>query len=191
MFHLNPPIVLALFTSIWASFSLFGCRALSYEEPNPAPFSSARLRVELDEVFPLAIHDPTSFQEKLNQMIPSWEDAKNLLKSRVHHDTRLESQFTEMRTVALRELPWALRAAREAGLSEVHVHRVGLQSGADNAPGDIALLTYLKSHQGLYTVTLHRPDDKRGLRLNGWIYQRDYGWRCLLKLGEHLETMSE
>ena len=167
-----------------------GCRAITYQDPAPAPFSSSGLRVELKALMNQVKSEPDQVRSRLERLIPNWSDTQALLKGDLSETPQIAERFKDMRVQALRELPWALRAAQDTGLSEVKVHRVGLRSGSDNAHGDVALLAKLKLHDGLYTVTFHQPNHNRGLRLSGWVYQHDYGWRCLLKLGEHLEAVS-
>ena len=164
-----------------------GCRALTYKDPEPAYYSSKGLRTELDQMLKRIVQGSDQMTATLNRLIPQWHETDTLLKKSVHHVPQIADHYKRMRNDALKELPWALQVALEAGLTEIKIHRVGLHSGRRNAHGDIALLAHLKSHNGLYTVTLHRPDDEQGLRLSGWVYQHGYGWRCLLKLGEYLD----
>jgi hypothetical protein len=180
-----------LISFIFISSLFIGCRALTYEDPQPSEFSSTALRTKLESLLEESDQKSSQLTPLLNRLIPSWEESKSVLKASVSQRSEVADQYTAMRTSALRELPWALRAAREAGLTEIKIHRVGLHASSENAHGDVELLSSLKQHDGLYTVTLHRAHEDRGLRLSGWVYQHNYGWRCVLKLGEYLVTTPE
>lgn len=169
-----------------------GCKSGTQERARPLS-ERAKLKIELERLLEDAGSHPQRVRQKLERWIPVWREARTSLKDPARWD-QLEGDFNEMREVALREIPWALSAARDSGLVKLKMHSVSLLTGRDNAPGDVELLKNLKFNP-VYTISWRNPKssggNSRGLRLSGWVYEPGQGWRCLLKLGEHLKRVEE
>ena len=165
--------------------AFIGCQAQS-TKGEISLGSTDELRALLKSLQEQATAHPEQVKRRLETLIPKWKDARSLLRAPTRWDAALTQPFEEMRSSALREIPWAFSAALEAEMTLVHVHKVSFNTGSDNAPGDLSLLKHLDLSP-IYNITLRHPKGERGLRLGGWVYHRERGWQYLMKLGEHLE----
>ena len=143
------------------------------------------LRALLKSLQEQATAHPEQVKRRLETLIPKWKDARSLLRAPTRWDAALTQPFEEMRSSALREIPWAFSAALEAEMTLVHVHKVSFNTGVTTRRRPL-LLKHLDLSP-IYNITLRHPKGERGLRLGGWVYHRERGWQYLMKLGEHLE----
>lgn len=83
------------------------------------------------------------------------------------------------------EAPKVLIDQVSKGLTEVTVEFVGPAYPDRTTPGDQRLLDFMQQKLPMYTVRLHKPEEKLGLRLNGFVYINGQ-WRGLFKTYDYL-----
>lgn len=140
----------------------------------------------IQDLINLSRSDLEATRRKLTDLIPEVQELQLLLSEEAASQDRIDQFIKNQRNVAIRELPIALKTAFESGLTQIQLTKVGPHMGSQNGPGDLELLENLKTRSSLYTLRLTRPNEDQGLRISGWVYTPDHGWRVLLKYGELL-----
>ncbi len=84
-----------------------------------------------------------------------------------------------------KEAPRLLIDQVAQGLTEVTVEMVGPAYPDRTTPGDQRMLDDMLQKQAMYTVRLHKPEEKLGLRLNGFLFIGGQ-WRSLFKTYDYL-----
>ena len=167
--------------------SLGSCQRTQSNEQSVPAHSPQALEQLIKTLQSTAVRSVKDARGSLKKHMFTSPQLANLLVDGSQRAELIQAFITEQSAVALKEVPWALRAAYEAGMKEVVVTRVGPNMGGKNAPGDLLLLQNLTQRSGLYTVRVQNEDGSKKLRISGWLYLPKQGWKTLLKLGELLE----
>ena len=171
------------------SVSVLGLTACERKESTVpvTPNTKQGLRQVIEALLATAqVQQETKLIEQVNEVLPTGGEVEKLLRVNELNKGLGQHYEQNMRQSAQAEWPWALQELVKKGYTEISITRVSPLSGADNAPGDLALLEQLKNRDGLYTVRIHPKDSEKGLRINSWVYVNKK-WITLLKLGEVIE----
>lgn len=198
----SSPLLRATFIALCVLLKLSACHG-----PDPRatqPFEPTQLRAELsslaEEAARLTEGDQAALEHfrvaRLSPLLLSPGELSALLQPRGGRPSPVVSalikRYREVLAPAfLKEAPAVLAQAWRAGLTHVHLSRVGPSRGELNTPGDLKMLEALPKRPPLYHARFipndtQDPLEARGLRINGLLYT-PAGWKTLLKLGESLE----
>lgn len=180
-----------LWIGVAAAAMAAGCKGAPEAAPAAAPPTEAEreaaaLEAEFEQIVAAAkAGDAAVAGEALGKFLLSEAEMKRLFGPEL--GARAWRGYTERIAVDLRkEAGPALVERVTDGQTEVTVEQVGPAFPARTTAGDQRMLDALKIPTRMYTVRLHRPGEKLGFRLNGFV-RIDGHWRALFKTYDHLD----